>query len=352
MVAVAAPAKVLVTGANGYLAAWAVKKYLEEGYAVRGTVRSVTKSAFLNDIFAEYGDRFELVVVEDITKEGAFDEAVKGVSAIAHTASPFHYNGTEPDELITPAVKGTTSILNSALKHGSTVKRVIVTSSIAAILKSTMSTTTQTYTEEDWNDPAVEDVKVKRKEAGPLVFYFASKTLAERAAWDFVSAHQSEISWDLCVINPPWIFGPSLGPAPNIDDINTSQREIYNALVGAKTGPQLVGNGSWVEVGDCAEAHVRATYTPAAGGERIVIHEGSFYFQDICEACLDAAAELGITNVSRGEPGCQKNVPLRFVFDTTKAERVLGMTQMITLKDMVTASVKDFQARGYPGFTA
>jgi hypothetical protein len=97
MVAVSSPAKVLVTGANGYLAVWTVKKYLQAGYSVRGTVRSLTRSAFLKEQFAEYGERLELVVVEDITKDGAFDEAVKGVDAIAHTASPFHYNATEPD---------------------------------------------------------------------------------------------------------------------------------------------------------------------------------------------------------------------------------------------------------------
>jgi hypothetical protein len=97
MVAVSSPAKVLVTGANGYLAVWTVKKYLEAGYSVRGTVRSLTRSAFLKEQFAEYGERLELVVVEDITKDGAFDEAVRGVDAIAHTASPFHYNAIEPD---------------------------------------------------------------------------------------------------------------------------------------------------------------------------------------------------------------------------------------------------------------
>jgi nucleoside-diphosphate-sugar epimerase len=97
MVAVSSPAKVLVTGANGYLAAWIVKKYLEAGYSVRGTVRSFSKSAFLTDKFSNYGDRFELVIVEDITKDGAFDEAVKGVDVIAHTASPFYYNVTDPD---------------------------------------------------------------------------------------------------------------------------------------------------------------------------------------------------------------------------------------------------------------
>jgi nucleoside-diphosphate-sugar epimerase len=97
MVAISAPAKVLVTGANGYLATWVVKKYLEAGYSVRGTVRSLSRSAFLVDKFANYGDRFELIAVEDITKDGAFDEAVRGVDAIAHTASPFHYKSNNPD---------------------------------------------------------------------------------------------------------------------------------------------------------------------------------------------------------------------------------------------------------------
>jgi len=97
MVAVSPPARVLVTGANGFLAVYTVKKYLEAGYSVRGTVRSLSKSAFLTDKFSNYGDRFELVVVEDITKEGAFDEAVRGVDAIAHTASPFHYKSSNPD---------------------------------------------------------------------------------------------------------------------------------------------------------------------------------------------------------------------------------------------------------------
>ena len=97
MVAVSPPAKVLVTGANGYLAVWIVKKYLEAGYSVRGTVRSLSRSAFLKDKFSQYEDRFELVEVEDITKDGAFDEAVRDVDAIAHTASPFHFKATEPD---------------------------------------------------------------------------------------------------------------------------------------------------------------------------------------------------------------------------------------------------------------
>ncbi len=98
MVAISPPAKVLVTGANGYLATWIVNKYLEAGYSVRGTVRSLFKGASLKDRFAHYGDRFELVVVEDITKDGAFDEAIRGIEAVAHIASPFHYNAINPTQ--------------------------------------------------------------------------------------------------------------------------------------------------------------------------------------------------------------------------------------------------------------
>jgi len=228
MVAVSSPAKVLVTGANGYLAVWVVKKYLEAGYSVRGTVRSLSKSTFLTEKFSNYGDRFELVAVEDITKDGAFDEAVKGVDVIAHTASPFHFKATDPNgmsslsyqkarvffllkrvhsDIIIPAVRGTTSILNSALKHGSNVKRFVLTSSAVAVREPT--TVPRAFAESDWNNADVEAVKTKGSAAGPAVMYMASKALAEKAAWEFVAAHKSEISWDLVAINPPYIFGAS-----------------------------------------------------------------------------------------------------------------------------------------------
>ena len=93
------PAKVLVTGANGYIAAWIVKDLLDQGYAVRGTVRSDQKTTHLRNIFRAEVDegRLEFVTVADITQPGAFDEAVKGIDAIAHTASPFHFQADDPN---------------------------------------------------------------------------------------------------------------------------------------------------------------------------------------------------------------------------------------------------------------
>jgi nucleoside-diphosphate-sugar epimerase len=109
--------------------------------------------------------------------------------------------------LIVPAVRGTATVLNSALKHGSAVKRVVLTSSAVAIRRFGVE---GVFTESDWNDAAVEAVKTKGSAAGPALIYLASKTLAERTAWDFVAAHKSEISWDLVTINPPFIFGVRL----------------------------------------------------------------------------------------------------------------------------------------------
>jgi nucleoside-diphosphate-sugar epimerase len=111
-------------------------------------------------------------------------------------------------DLIIPAVRGTTSILNSALKHGSNVKRVILTSSIVAVVE--MTTVPRVFNESNWNNAAVEAVKTEGSAVLPAMIYQASKTLAEKAAWEFVVAHKSEISWDLVAINPPWVFGASL----------------------------------------------------------------------------------------------------------------------------------------------
>ncbi len=100
---------------------------------------------------------------------------------------------------------GTISILNSALKHGTDVRRIVLTSSVAAVREG--HPTPRDYDETGWNNSAIATVASKGSAAGPIMIYLASKTLAERAAWKFVTAHKAELAWDLVVINPPWIFG-------------------------------------------------------------------------------------------------------------------------------------------------
>lgn len=145
-----------------------------------------------------------------------------------------------------------------------------------------------------------------------------------------------------------------------------SQHEIYDALSGARTGAQIRSQGDWVHVAVAAEAHVRATHTIAAYGQRIIVKSGPLFYQDLREWYIpflyfvrepdgyvaqqevDLATELGIPNVPRGEPGSTKGISYIINIETKKAE-VDGLTSVVPLKDMVAESMENFEARGYPG---
>lgn len=218
MPAIPSGSKVLVTGANGYIAAWVVRTLLEKGYAVRGTVRSEDKAAHLKQLFR--GSKFETVVVEDITKDGAFDEAVKDVDAIEHTASPFHFKADDPRgmilvtrndyfditkttylfvELIGPAVDGTLSILKSALSSTS-VRRIVVTSSTAAIVS--VLPDPKRVSELDWNDQSIEEVEKLGKQASQLAKYRASKTMAEKGVQLFRPYYSLLSTLSIIILQP------------------------------------------------------------------------------------------------------------------------------------------------------
>lgn len=345
MPAVTSPSKVLVSGANGYIAAWVVRTLLEKGYAVRGTVRSEAKGAHLKKLFAEHGDKFEVVVVEDITKEGAFDEAVKGVDLIEHTASPFHFNFKEPNDLIIPATKGTLGMLESAKKHGSSVKRIVVTSSCASVLKP--SATPAVWEETSWNEPAIEEVKEKGANALPISIYRASKTLAEKAAWDFYEKNKTSVGWDLVVLNPPYVFGPPIHEVTSMSAFNTSMQEFFNTVVkGVKDDAALKTLGSaWVDVRELANAHVLAAETPEASGERIIVSAGAFYWQEI----VDAANRISpppLASIVKGNPGSTKGITHLIDYNTAKSDRILKLKHR-PLEELIRDCLLDFKARGY-----
>ncbi|KAJ7103957.1 hypothetical protein B0H15DRAFT_766839 [Mycena belliarum] len=330
--------KVLVSGANGFIAAWVVRSLLEEGFSVRGAVRSKGKCAHLQETFASYGEKFELVVVPDITQDGAFDEAVKGVDAIEHTASPFHLNEAQPDEFLTPAIKGTVGILESALKHGTSVKRIVVTSSTAAILQ--VEKDPKTFSELDWNEQAPRELAEHGSAVPTITKYRASKTLAERAAWDFVKKHRSEITWDLVVINPPFVFGPHIHQGATPDVLNTSARQFYTMLT-EPSSPAVRHSGScWVDVRDVGRAHALALLKETAGGERIIVSAGPYVWQDWLDAAPDAP------KYQKGVPGAGKDAVHQLRYDASKSERVLGMTYY-TMAETARDAAADWEARGW-----
>lgn len=165
-----------------------------------------------------------------------------GVDAIAHTASPFHMDADDPDEIIVPAVQGTVNLLASAEKHGSMVQRVTITSSCTAIATPGMEGAT--VDERDWNDWSIREVRTKGRAAHPLDKYKASKTLSERAAWDWYEGKKGEIGWDMVVLNPSFVLGPWLHKTERIDDLSQSLRHYHSVILkGQMSDELLAGTG-------------------------------------------------------------------------------------------------------------
>ena len=251
-------APVLVTGANGYVAAWLVKKLLGEGLTVHAAVRNMDKEdkiAHLKEIASNSKGRI-VFFESDLLKPGSYSKAMAGCELVFHTASPFTSNFKDAQkELIDPAVKGTENVLSSANEVG-TVKRVVVTSSCAAIYTDAIDTVNAPggkLTEEIWNTSSSLDYQP----------YSFSKTLAEKKAWEIEKAQDR---WDLITINMSLVLGPSMNP-------RTATSESINILkmMGGgemKMGAPKIGAGI-VDVRDVAEAHYKAGYTPEAKGRYI-----------------------------------------------------------------------------------
>ncbi|KAH7096854.1 D-lactaldehyde dehydrogenase [Auriculariales sp. MPI-PUGE-AT-0066] len=284
MPAVPPPAKVLVTGASGFLAAHVVKALLARGYTVRGTVRSHAKGEYLAKLFEkDYPGAFEFVIVRDIAQPGAFDEAVIGVDAVAHTASPVEWASPEdpPEKLIKPAVEGTLFALRSAATRGTNVKRVVVTASYASILEPHDGP--YEYSEEDWNDFSVKEAETRGKATTAVHKYRASKTLAERAVWNFLTTDKP--AFDAVTINPPFIYGPIIHDIGSIEQLNLSTMQLWQQFVRTDLTPEVTSTylGNHIDVRDVAEAHVDAIAREDLAGRRLVIGCGPIAPQDICE---------------------------------------------------------------------
>ncbi|GJE89213.1 aldehyde reductase [Phanerochaete sordida] len=338
--------KVLVSGCNGFVAVWVVKQLLEDGYTVRGTVRKDSAIPYLKDLFKSYGDRFEVVIVPDITKDGAFDDAVKGVDAIEHLASPFHMHADDPQELIGPAVAGTLSVLRSALAHGNaTVRRVVITSSCAAVLTEDPDLSkARTYAEGDWNELAIDDCAQNRRGADQASKYHASKALAERAAWEFAASHRGEAMFDVVALNPPYVYGPWMHDVKNAEQLNTSMFAFWDAVIkGNKSMEELATEGqSWVDVRDLAHAHALALQRPEAGGERIIVSSGPWNWQDFVNTAHALEPSLPAGNTAY-DP---KTAVYHTSFDNSKSRRVLGI-EYRTMEECTRDSLAQFKAKGW-----
>jgi dihydroflavonol-4-reductase len=239
-------APVCVTGATGFVAGAIVQELLEKGYSVRGTTRDPERAWRQRYVTGLPGadERLELVAA-DLTDPAAFDKAVAGCEYVIHTASPYVTNVENPQrDLVDPAVNGTLSVLESCRAAGK-VKRVVLTSSFAAVHDEPDG---RILTEADWNTTST----LTRNP------YFLAKAEAERSAWRFIE--EAAPDFDLVVLNPPFVFGPSLIPG-----LNTSARVLAGLTDGGTPG---IISLQWaiVDVRDLAIAHRLAMETPTASG--------------------------------------------------------------------------------------
>src|SRR4051794_40740142 len=238
---------VLVTGGSGFIGAHCIRRLHEDGHRVRTTVRSLSREA---EVRGMVGDGPLELMAADLTADAGWAEAVAGCDAVLHVASPFPLGQPKhEDELIVPARDGALRVLRAAREAGA--RRVVMTSSFAAIGYGHGHADT-VYDETSWTDLD-----------GPGVSAYAkSKTVAERAAWDFVAADGAPL--ELSVVNPVAVLGPLLGR-----DASTSIELVKRLVDGSMPGTPKVAFGI-VDVRDVADLHVRAMTAPEAAGERFL----------------------------------------------------------------------------------
>ncbi|KAK3291135.1 uncharacterized protein B0H64DRAFT_450602 [Chaetomium fimeti] len=315
---------VLVTGANGYIAARTVEALLKAGYSVRGTVRSLSSATEVKQALAEYGAKLEFVEVPDITLPSAFDKAVKGVNAIAHLASPVSFDFTDPEPVLHSAINGTVRVLESAKKEPN-IKNFVLMSSVTAIFEP--KSEDYTFTEADWNT-AAENVVAELGKATPgRVIYTASKVAAERAMWNFRDEHKP--SFTLTAINPCFVTGPPLVVPASADKISMSNRLIPDVFTGnALAQAGFPGSDSYVDIRDVARLVVFAVeHGDKTNNERFLAAAYYSPAQAVADILRKEFPERAGT-IEQGTPGegyaPDYRFPKQVVFDGTKAVRVTG----------------------------
>lgn len=262
---------ILVTGASGFIAKHIVAQLLDAGHAVRASVRSRERAdevaAAVGGTAQEEAGRLSFVEL-DLGRDRGWADALAGVDALIHTASPFPLvQPKDPDELIRPAVDGTLRALRSAVKAG--VRRVVMTSSVVAVTRTALPAGRDRYDERDWSDLD-----------GPISAYGRSKTMAERAAWDYAAGEGKGLA--LTAINPGFVLGP-----PRDDRFGTSLGVVRRMLSGKDPAVPRVGYAV-ADVRDIAAMHVRALERPEAIGKRILGASEFLWFADMAKALKEA----------------------------------------------------------------
>ncbi|KAG1338421.1 cinnamoyl-CoA reductase 1-like [Cocos nucifera] len=317
---------VCVTGASGYIASWLVKLLLQRGYIVRASVRDLADPKKTEHLHALEGANERLHLFKaNLLEEGSFDSVVEGCEGVFHTASPCYMNATDPQaELIDPAVKGTLNVFSSCIKTPS-VKRVVVTSSMAAVLHSGKPRTPDVVVDETWFSSAKVCKQAK-------MWYALSKTLAEEAAWKFAKDN----SIDMVTINPAAVIGPLLQPT-----LNMSAAVILNLINGSSTCPNA--SFGWVNVEDVAMAHILAFEVPLASG-RYCLAERVAHYAELVKILHEQYPALKLPEK------CVDDKPFVPIYQVSKEKaKSLGI-DYIPLETSMKETVESLRKKGFVSF--
>ncbi|CAK9440032.1 uncharacterized protein LODBEIA_P41320 [Lodderomyces beijingensis] len=326
------PAKIILSGATGFIAQHIVKELLAKNYTVVSTVRSIAKGDHLLQLFGS-SPKLSYEIVEDVAKPGAFDQVLESnpdATIFIHTASPFHFKTDDvAKDLLTPAVEGTKNALSAIQKYGKNIKRVVITSSYAAVsTASEQNDPKRVFTEKDWNQVTWDEAV-----SNAFMGYRASKTFAERAAWDFIKENDSQFI--LTTINPSFVFGPQYADVK--ENLNTSS-EVINAITKLNRDDKIPPfKGGWVDVRDVAKAHVAAFEKPEAEHQRLLMNTGLFTEQTIVDLVRAKFPQL---DIPQGTPGSDVETLAGLAqIDNSKTKEILGW-EFIGFEQSVSDSIQ------------
>jgi len=266
--------KVLVTGASGFIAEHCIIELLKNGYSVKGSLRSMNREQEVRDAVKTETDDTKLEFCKlDLLEDDGWEDAMWDCDYLMHVASPFVIEDPKDEnELIKPAKEGTLRALNAAKKAG--IKRVVLTSSVAAVNSHMMSGTSDHTT---WTD-------INSKYVTP---YQKSKTIAEKAAWDFYNNQDNSNKMELAVINPGGVMGPQLG-----NDLGGASTQIVSQLISGKFPMIPALSFPFIDVRDVAILHLKAMTTPDADGKRfIAAHSKPTWMYEVAEVLSAAGYE-------------------------------------------------------------
>jgi dihydroflavonol-4-reductase len=309
--------KVLVTGATGYIGLHCIHQLLNQGYAVNGSIRSPERKDEIFEALKNHNtptDNLKLFIF-NLSEDDGWDEGMEGCDYVLHVASPIALESQSEDFFVKPAVAGVKRALKFAKKHN--VKKVVLTSSVAAIFHG--MELKEYYDETDWSDP----------ENPSIDHYSKSKTLAERAAWDFIESEGNP--FEFTVINPALVIGPTLS-----GDLGESNKAIQMVATG-KMPVAVPLQFGYVDVRDVAAAHILAMQNPSSNGERFALAEKDLWYKDVSkllrENGFDKAPKISVpTWVAKIIANFSKELKLalpylgrvRSVKNTSKAKDILG----------------------------